>query len=107
MANEIEGDRIMARFEDAIQWVMNGGRARRACWADVSEYTRSTPPMATRRRWRIWQGEYGEFFQGWGGQIGAVIPSDDPIKDGTYYQASDDDRLAGDWELFEKKQVRV
>jgi len=94
----------MARFEDAIQWVMNGGRARRRCWAKVPEYTRATPPIAYDRTWRIWLSDAsGAIMQGWGGQIGFAIPPDDPIKDGTYYTASDTDRLADDWELFEKR----
>lgn len=91
----------MARFEDAIQWVMNGGRARRRCWAHVMEYTQETPPMAYERRWRIWLSDSsGAIMQGWGGQIGFEVTG--PIKDGTYYQASDADRIADDWEMFEK-----
>ena len=94
----------MARFEDAIQWLMNGGCARRSCWAKVSEYTRATPPMAYERSWRIWQeSDAGGIMQGWGGQIGAQLDPDDPIRDGTYYAPSDADRVAFDWELFEKK----
>ena len=96
----------MPRFEDAIQWVMNGGLARRRCWAKVPEYTRATPPLAYDRMWRIWR-SYGsegdQIFQGWGGQTGMQLSPDDPIKDGTYYTASDDDRIADDWELFERK----
>lgn len=95
----------MARFETAIQWVMSGGRARRTCWAKVPEYTRATPPIAYDRTWCIWlSDDSGSIMQGWGGQIGIEIPFDNPIKDGTYYQASDDDRLASDWELFEKRR---
>ena len=95
----------MARFEDAIQWVMNGGRARRQCWAKIPEHTRATPPIAFDRTWRIWLSDAsGVIMQGWGGQIGFAIPPDDPIKDGTYYTASDGDRLADDWELFDKRE---
>jgi hypothetical protein len=94
----------MSRFEDAIQWVMNGGRARRRCWAKVPEYTRATPPIAYDRTWRIWLSDSSQsIMQGWGAQIGMEIAADDPIKDGTYYKPSDDDRIACDWELFEKK----
>lgn len=93
----------MSRFEDAIVWMMSGGKARRRCWAKVSEYTRATPPIAYERVWRVWQQpNAGGFMQGWGGQTGAC-PPDDPIRDGTYYTPSDDDRIATDWELFEKK----
>ena len=42
--------------------------------------------------------------QGWGNQIGMELASDDPIRDGTTYSASDDDRVADDWELFEKNR---
>jgi hypothetical protein len=28
------------------------------------------------------------------------LDADDPIRDGTYYQASDEDRIADDWELM-------
>lgn len=94
----------MPRFEDAIIWMMNGGRARRKCWAKVPEYTRATPPIAYERTWRVWQQpDAGGFMQGWGGQIGMQLDADDPIRDGTYYTPSDDDRLATDWELLEKK----
>lgn len=96
----------MAKFEDAIQGVMNGFRARRRCWAKVPEYTRATPPIAYERYWRIWQerdagGIVGSIVQGWGGQIGFTLPPDDPIRDGTYYKASNDDRIADDWELID------
>jgi len=94
----------VARFEDAIQWVMNGARVRRRSWAKVLEYTRTTPPISYDRTWRIWlSDDSGSIMQGWGGQIGAILPSDDPVRDGTYYAASDDDRIADDWELLEKK----
>ena len=92
----------MARFEDAIKWVMNGGRARRGCWAKVPEYTRATPPIAYDRMWRIWQSD-SSIMQGWGGQIGMQLDPDDPIGDGTYYTPIDADRVADDWELIEKK----
>jgi hypothetical protein len=87
----------MARFEDAIQWVMNNGRARRRCWATVQEYTRTTPPLNCERRWRIWMSDYG-IMQGWGNQIGGTIDPNEPIRDGTNYKPSDADRLADDWE---------
>lgn len=95
----------MAKFEDAIQWVLSGSRVRRGCWARVPEYTRATPPIAYERSWRIWQGGSG-IMQGWGGQTGMALDADDPIRDGTYYQASDDDRVANDWELIERHTVR-
>jgi hypothetical protein len=89
----------MPRFEDAIQYVMNRSRARRSCWASMPEYTRATPPIAYERQWRIWSSD-GQIMQGWGGQIGMELGADDPIRDGTYYQASDEDRIADDWELM-------
>lgn len=93
----------MARFEDAIQWVMNGGRARRACWAKIPTFTLTTPPIAHEKMWRIWQNsDIGGIVQGWGGQIGTQLAPDDPIRDGTYYTPSDEDRTASDWELFDK-----
>jgi hypothetical protein len=89
----------MARFEDAVRWVIGGARARRRCWATVSKYTRSTPPVAYEQIWRIWWSDStGSIMQGWGGQIGAELPPDDPIRDGSYYKPSDDDRVADDWE---------
>lgn len=91
----------MARFEDAIEFVLNGGRARRACWAKVTLYTQTTPPMNYERLWRIWMANStGQIAQGWGGQVGALLDATDPIRDGTNYQPSDDDRIADDWELF-------
>ena len=89
----------MAKFEDAIQWAMNGGRVRRSCWAKVSEYTRATPPISYYKQWRIWMSE-GSLVQGWGGQIGFELPYNEPIRDGTYYKPSDGDRIADDWELI-------
>jgi hypothetical protein len=93
----------VAKFEDAIQWMMAGAAARRACWASVPEYTRATPPMARKRQWRVWMsGDSGSIMQGWGGQIGMQLDAGDPIRDGTYYSATDDDRTAADWEMLEK-----
>lgn len=92
----------MLRFEDAILWVANGGRARRQCWARVPEYTRATPPLGYERKWRIWMFDDGSIVQGWGGQIGATLPPDEPIRDGTTYAPTDADRTATDWELFER-----
>jgi hypothetical protein len=90
----------MARFEDAIMFVQNGGRARRKCWANVVEFTRTTPPLNFERRWHIWmQSDVGGIVQGWGGSIGGAA-DDDPIRDGTGYSPSDEDRTAFDWELI-------
>lgn len=91
----------MGRFEDAIQWVMNGGRARRACWARVTEYTQTTPPLNRERLWHIWLFDTGNIVQGWGGQVGANLGPDEPIRDGVSYQPSNDDRIADDWELLQ------
>ena len=94
----------MPRFEDAIVWMLNGGRARRAGWAKVPMYTQATPPLTYHRTWRVWQQpDVGGFIQGWGGQMGMQLDPADPIMDGTYYTPSDDDRIASDWELIEKK----
>jgi hypothetical protein len=83
---------------------MNGGRARRHCWATITEYTQATPPLRQERYWRIWMADTSSIVQGWGGQIGSQIAADDPIKDGTYYKPTDDDRIANDWELLERLQ---
>lgn len=91
----------MARFEDAIQFVMSGGQARRRCWAKVPEYTRATPPISYDKQWRIWfSKDGGSIMQGWGGQVGFALSPDDPIRDGAYYTASNEDRVADDWELM-------
>lgn len=93
----------MARFEDAIQWLIDGGIARRRCWARIPQYTQATPPMMYEKMWRIWQNpDVGGLVQGWGGQIGMQLDPGDPIRDGTNYQASDEDRVATDWELLER-----
>ena len=92
----------MARFEEALQWwVLRGKRARRQCWARMPEYTRATPPMFYERVWQVWLSE-GSLVQGWGGQIGFALAPDDPIRDGTGYTPSDEDRVANDWEVFER-----
>lgn len=90
------------KFEDALGWVLNGGRARRAVWAKVPCYTRATPPLGFNRMWRIWKSDStGQIMQGWGGQIGMELAPDDPIRDGTDYIPTDADRVADDWEVFE------
>lgn len=81
-------------------WIRNGGKARRKCWTVVTEYTQSTPPLKFDRYWRIWMSET-QIIQGWGGQIGARLETNDPIRDGTYYQATNEDRTANDWELID------
>lgn len=92
----------MARFEDAIQWLVKGGRARRKVWADIPDYTSSTPPLAIRRRWHIRMDmDNGGFINGWGGSIGAAADGD-PIRDGMGYRPTDEDRVAQDWELYER-----
>ena len=92
----------MARFEDVIQWVTNGGKARRRCWAKVYEYTRTTPPIGYERYWRIWSDKnVGGVVQGWVAKSVWNLPCDS-IRDGTYYASSDADRIADDWELLEK-----
>lgn len=95
----------MARFEDAIRWVMNGGRARRKCWANISEYTRATPPISYERKWHIWMpsGDKVNIINGWGGQVGSIIDDTDPIRDGQGFSPTDDDRVADDWELMDSK----
>jgi hypothetical protein len=98
---EVLNSKSVYRFEDAIQHVMNGGRSRRKCWAKVPEYTRATPPISYNRMWRIWfSKDAAAIMQGWGGQIGFARAADDPVNDGTYYVASDEDRIATDWELL-------
>lgn len=92
----------MAQFEEAIQFVMTGGKARRACWARVPEYTQATPPISYERTWRIWS-VGSQIVQGWGGQVGALLATDDPIRDGTSYRPTDEDRTAVDWELMQVK----
>ena len=90
----------MARFEEALGYVLNGGRARRQCWAEVTDYTRTTPPLKTFRRWHIWQQpDVGGLINGWGGSIGGAA-DDDPVRNGMGYSPSDDDRMATDWELL-------
>ncbi len=93
----------MARFEDAIRWVQNGGVARRNAWASIPEYTNSTPPLNCQRQWKIWQIDSCNIINGWGGQVGAMLDEGDPIRDGQGYSPTDDDRLAADWELLEKR----
>ena len=90
----------MARFEDAMAFVMRGGRARRAIWASVRDYTRSTSQLQLERRWHIWQdGDNGGLINGWGGSIGGALDGD-PIRDGMLYSPTDEDRLATDWQLM-------
>ena len=88
----------MARFEEAILYLANGGRARRKCWANVMEYTRATPPMNFERRWHIWMTDSG-IVNGWGGSIGGAADGE-PIRNGMVYLPSDEDRIAYDWELL-------
>lgn len=65
-------------------------------------FTSTTPPIATRRRWHIWQeGDLGTIIQGWGGCVGADLAPGETIRDGTGYRATDEDRVAQDWELYE------
>lgn len=95
----------MSRFEDAMLWIVNrhGAFARRKVWADMPDYTRSTPPLAVRRRWIIWQdGDNGTIINGWGGVVGGDLEDGDPIRDGTAYRPTDEDRVAQDWELCER-----
>jgi hypothetical protein len=92
-------ERSMATFEEAILYIRDGGRARRAVWATVSDYTRETPPLNYQRRWHIWMDDGGSIINGWGGSIGGA-PEDDPIRDGTLYSATNADRTASDWELI-------
>lgn len=89
----------MARFEDAIMWVMSGARVRRRVWASVNSFTQSTPPLAIKQQWRIWCIDGEQIIGGWGGQVGAALAPDDPIRDGCMYRPSDEDRLATDWEV--------
>jgi hypothetical protein len=97
----------MARFEDAIRWVSNANArgvvcARRAIWADIPEYTRTTPPLNYRRRWHIWMAaDDGNIIAGWGGVVGGDLEPGDPIRDGGGYRPTDEDRTALDWELWE------
>lgn len=89
----------MSRFEDAILWVRNGGRARRHAWAKVTEYTRTTPPLNYERCWHIWLADVGSIINGWGGSIGGAA-DDDSIRDGDVYSPKNEDRIADDWELL-------
>jgi hypothetical protein len=90
----------MYRFEDAITWVQKGGRARRRVWADVTEYTLTTPPLNRQRRWHIWLSDSSGIVNGWGGSVGGAA-DDDPIRNGMLYSATDADRVAADWELLD------
>lgn len=94
----------------AVNRLMEGKRVRRKCWAAVPCHTQATPPIAFTRAWHLfvssgWRGPSaspsleGQIFQGWGGQVGAMLPDNDPIRDGAAYSPSDDDKTATDWEL--------
>lgn len=95
-------------FEEALTAVSWGRRVRRACWANKSAFTRTTPPIQCNQVWRIWlpsdwcgrDNWSTGIVQGWGGQIGAMLDDDDPIRDGTGYQPTNEDRTAIDWELL-------
>ncbi len=95
-------------FEQILASVYAGKRARRSVWANIPAFTETTPPMQRNRIWRIWltpdwRGKENwsqGLVQGWGGQIGFQLAPDDPIRDGTLYTASDEDRIAKDWELL-------
>lgn len=87
------------RFEDALYYLMDGGRVRRACWAVIVDYTRTTPPRKTERVWRIWREEDGNVVGGWGGSVGGAAIGD-PVRDGSVYLATDEDRFATDWEIL-------
>jgi hypothetical protein len=93
----------VSKFEDAIMFVMNGGRARRSIWAAVQDYTRSTPPMQMVRRWHIWQQpDVGGIINGWGGSIGGADDGD-PVRNGMGYSPTNEDRIANDWELLNEE----
>lgn len=49
--------------------------------------------------WRIWREENGNVVGGWGGSVGGAAIGD-PVQDGSVYLATDEDRLATDWEIL-------
>lgn len=94
------------RFEEAICWVMKGGYARRQIWADIPDYTQSTPPLAINRRWHIWRDMDNDgIYAGWGGSIGLDVEPGNPIRDGCGYEPTDEDRIAQDWELYDSGRI--
>ena len=71
-------------------------------------FTQATPPIQHNQVWRIWLSSdwllkddwINGVMQGWGGQIGMMLDPGDPIRDGTCYTPSNEDRVATDWELL-------